>query len=224
MSQMSFFRIFKASEWPLDFCRRTRATGEELFNKSNRRRTARTGGDLTCQPEYYVQVTQAIKEKTAGKLWILIETNGYALTRKNLELLKEGGIDSFWLDIKAFNSEVYRKLCGTSNTTVLKALAEMVDLDFTVEILTLYIPGFVETNQHKKIAQLIYEINDEIPTTLLAFFPSYKLSDLRSPNYTEMIKSYQEMKGEGVKNLRLGNIGIFAKTKEQLTEIQKLRK
>lgn len=213
---------------PSDFCPKKLSPAEITFSPQGfgpaRNIVAFTGGDLTCQPEYYAQAAQAIKEKTDGKLWILIETNGYALTRKNLELLKEGGIDSFWLDIKAFNPEVYKKLCGTSNKTVLKSLTEMVELNFTVEVLTLYIPGFVETDQHKKIAQLICETNDEIPTTLLAFFPSYKLSNLRSPNYDEMMRSYKEMKGQGVKNLRFGNIGIFAKTKEQLAEIQQLRK
>jgi len=183
-----------------------------------------TGGDLTCRPDYYVNAAEVIKEATDGKIWVLIETNGYALTKDNLKTLRDGGIDSYWLDIKAYDEKSYRKLCGTSNSTVLKCLSHMSDLDFVVEVLTLFIPGIVETNQHKLIAHLIADINPSIPTTLLAFFPSYQLKDHRAPTFDEMMKSYYIMKGEGLENIRLGNIGVFTKNDEQRTMVQMLRR
>jgi pyruvate-formate lyase-activating enzyme len=40
------------------------------------------------------------------------------------EFVKHGfehaGIDSFWLDIKAYNDEVHRRLTGVSNARILK--------------------------------------------------------------------------------------------------------
>lgn len=182
-----------------------------------------TGGDLTCNPQYYALAAERIKEVTNEKLWVLIETNGYALTKKNLEILRDGGVDSFWLDIKAYDETSYQKLCGTPNSTVLNCLSLMVDLDFTVEVLTLFIPGIVETDQHKQIARLIADVDSSIPTTLLAFFPSYQLKDHRSPSFDEMMTSYQVLKNEGLENLRLGNIGVFAKTDEQVKVVQSLR-
>ena len=182
-----------------------------------------TGGDLTCRPDYYAQAATAIKEATDGKLCVLIETNGYALTKQNLTVLRDGGVDSYWLDIKAYDEATYQKLCGTSNSTVLDSLYHIVDLNFTVEVLTLYIPGMVETDQHKQIAKLVADIDPSIPFTLLAFFPSYKLIDIRSPTFSEMISSYTAIRGEGLENIRLGNIGVFAKTNEQREIINKLR-
>ena len=182
-----------------------------------------TGGDLTCNPDYYAKSAEKIKEETDGKIRVLVESNGYALTKKNLKILKEGGVDSYWLDIKAYDNKVYKKLCGTSNVTVLKSLELIVDFDFTVEVLTLFIPGFVETDQHKQIAQLIANIDEEIPITLLAFFPSYKLIDNRKPTFDEMMTSYAEMKAIGLKNIRLGNLGVFARTTEQIEKVQSLR-
>ena len=183
-----------------------------------------TGGDLTCRPDYYASVSEKIKEVTNGKLWVLIETNGYALTRQNLEVLKAGQIDSYWLDIKAYDNKVYKKLCGTSNTTVLESVGHIVDLDFVLEVLTLYIPGYVETDQHIQIARLIADIDSEIPTSLLAFFPTYKLKDNPSPTFDQMIASYSAMKEQGISNLRLGNLGVFAKTPEEQLKIQELNK
>jgi len=182
-----------------------------------------TGGDLTCNPDYYAKSAEKIKEETDGKIWVLVESNGYALTKKNLKILKEGGVDSYWLDIKAYDNKVYKKLCGTSNETVLKSLELIVDFDFTVEVLTLFIPGFVETDQHKQIAQLIANIDEEIPITLLAFFPSYKLVDNRKPTFDDMMTSYAEMKAIGLKNIRLGNLGVFARTTEQIEKVHSLR-
>jgi len=182
-----------------------------------------TGGDLTCQPYYYAEAARKIKEASANKLLVLVETNGYALTRKNLEILRDGGVDSYWLDIKAFDEQEYRKLCGTPNSTVINSLELIVELGFTVEVLTLFIPSIVETDQHQQIARLICDIDSSIPTTLLAFFPTYKLNHLRSPTFDEMIRSYDSMKGEGLKHIRLGNIGVFTKTDVQREKIYALR-
>jgi pyruvate-formate lyase-activating enzyme len=183
-----------------------------------------TGGDITCNPEYYASVSERIKKATNDKLWVLIETNGYALTRKNLEVLKEGQVDSYWLDIKAYDNKIYKKLCGTSNKTVLDSVCHIVDLDFTLEVLTLFIPGYVETDQHIQISRLISDIDPEIPISLLAFFPTYKLSNNRPPTFDEMITSYMAMKEEGILNLRLGNLGVFAKTPEEQLKVYELQK
>jgi len=168
-----------------------------------------TGGDLGCRPEYYAEAAHAIKEAAGHNMWVLFETNGYALTEHNLAILKEGGVDAFWLDIKAFDSKTYKKLCGTSNQTVLDSISLSYDAGFILEILTLYIPGWVETDQYTAIAQLIAETDPTIPTTLLAFFPSYQLSHVRPPSVQQMVLSAQAMQQQGLTNLRLGNLGVF---------------
>jgi pyruvate-formate lyase-activating enzyme len=171
-----------------------------------------TGGDVLCKPEFYIEVARKIKAQH-DDLWILLETNGYGLTSKNLESYANGGIDAFWLDIKAYSPDIYKKLCGTTNQHILDSVANIVDLGFTLEILTLYIPRWVETDEHVKIARLISQVKPTIPTTLLAFFPCYKLSSVpnRPPTPEEMSDSFLKMQDEGLQNLRLGNIGTFVK-------------
>ncbi len=171
-----------------------------------------TGGDLACQPNYYAEAAHAIKEEAGQNMWVLLETNGYALTNHNLGILKDGGIDSFWLDIKAYDPKIYKNLCGTSNQTVLESIQLSYDAGFVLELLTLYIPGWVETDQHTAIAQHIANTDPSIPTTLLAFFPTYLLSQVHPPTLQEMMQSAQAMQQQGLTNLRLGNIGVFIKT------------
>jgi pyruvate formate lyase activating enzyme len=174
-----------------------------------------TGGDILCRPEFYLEAAGKIKER-AGDLWILLETNGYGLTPDNLKLYAQGGIDAFWLDIKAYSKEKYLKLCGTVNDHILKSVERIIDLGFSLEILTLYIPGMVETDEHERIAGLIAAVDPDIPTTLLAFFPCYKLSLSRAPAKEEMARSYLAMKEAGLQNIRLGNLGVFIKDKKDL--------
>lgn len=177
-----------------------------------------TGGDIACQAEFYAQATQKIKKKCKD-MWVLLETNGYGLTPKNLGILANAGLDSFWLDIKAFHPDIYRKLCGTTNELVLRAPAEIVKRGFVLEVLTLFIPGWVESDQIEGIARLIFEVDEGIPFTILAFFPAYRLKDNPSPTLSQMLAGYSAAKKVGLKCVKLGNCGVFAKGEKDWREL-----
>jgi pyruvate-formate lyase-activating enzyme len=118
-----------------------------------------TGGDLACRPEFYVEAIIGVKN-TERDLWILFETNGYGLTSTNLDLFREAGLDSFWLDIKAYDDKVHRRLTGASNKRVLRLPSEMASRDFVLEVSSVYIPNWVETDQIRKIAELLSQVDD----------------------------------------------------------------
>lgn len=169
-----------------------------------------TGGDLTCRPKFYADCARLIKERT--KLWLLLETNGYGLTTENLDLLAEAGVDAFWLDIKAHGRDVHKSLTGVFNDRILKLPEQMLKRDFVLEVLSLYIPGLVEEDDLKLIAELLASVNPDIPFTILAFFPEYLMKDYRSPTVHEMIRAYETVKKAGLTMVRLGNTGVFART------------
>lgn len=171
-----------------------------------------TGGDLTCCPEFYIQCARLIKAET--NLWVLIETNGYGLTPQNLDALKEAGVDSFWLDIKAYDETDHKWLTGCFNRNLLKLPEELLKRGFVLEVLSLYIPNLVETPQLRKIAQHLFDVDPEIPFTILAFFPEYQMKRYKRPKVSEMIEAYSAVKATGLRNVRLGNTGIFASNKE----------
>jgi pyruvate formate lyase activating enzyme len=171
-----------------------------------------TGGDLTCCPEFYAECVRLIKKET--DLWVLIETNGYGLTPENLDLLKEAGVDSFWLDIKAYDGTDHKWLTGCFNRNILKLPGEIVKRGFVLEVLSLYIPNLVETPQLKKIAQLLFDVDPEIPFTILAFFPEHQMKRYKSPKVSDLIVAYNEVKAMGLFNVRLGNTGMVASSEE----------
>ncbi|MFX0140620.1 MAG: radical SAM protein, partial [Candidatus Hodarchaeota archaeon] len=179
-----------------------------------------TGGDIACQAEFYAEVTKKIKQR-CNNLWVLLESNGFGLTPKNLDLFQKAGLDSYWLDIKAFDDKIYRKLCGTSNKTVLNSPKEILKRNFVLEILTVYVPTLIEVDQFKKIAQLIVELDENIPFHILAFFPQYKLKSYRSPYLDEILETYKVVKDCGLKQIQIGNIGVFAKNDEEIKKLIK---
>jgi pyruvate-formate lyase-activating enzyme len=171
-----------------------------------------TGGDLTCRPEFYGECARLIKAHT--KLWVLIETNGYGLTPQNLDYLMDSGVDAFWLDIKAYDSQKHKWLTGCANDRILKLPEEMVKRGFVLEVLSLFIPDLVEGDELENIARLLKEVDPAIPFTILAFFPQYQMTQYRTPTVMEMVDAYQRAKSVGLINVRLGNMGVFIRTEK----------
>ena len=169
-----------------------------------------TGGDITCCPDFYAQCAQLIKKET--RLWVLVETNGYGLTPQNLDAFAQNGVDAFWLDIKAFDAEKHKWLTGCSNERILKLPLEIIRRGFVLEVLSLYIPGLVEAEDLENIARILTAADANIPFTILAFFPEYKMKEYASPGVVEMVNAYQRIKTVGLKNVRLGNVGVFARS------------
>lgn len=178
-----------------------------------------TGGDLSCQPDFYAKSAALIKELNKN-VWVLLETNGYGLTQNNLDLLQQAGVDSFWLDIKAYDDGVHRKLTGVSNSRILKLPAELKERGFVFEVLSLHIPGWVERDQIGKISTELAAVDAEIPFTILAFFPEYKMRDVPAPTMSQMIDAYNAAKDAGLRKIRPGNIHLFAKTPEEYEALE----
>ena len=169
-----------------------------------------TGGDITCCPEFYAECARLIKKQT--KLWVLIETNGYGLTPQNLDCLEESGVDAFWLDIKAFDAEKHKWLTGCTNEHILKLPQEIIRREFVLEVLSLYIPTLVEADDLEHIARILAAVDADIPYTILAFFPEYRMKDFARPSVAEMVEAYQRVKAVGLTHVRLGNLGVFARS------------
>jgi len=128
-------------------------------------------------------------------------------------------VDAFWLDIKAYDVEIHRWLTGCTNQGILKLPEEILGRGFVLEVLSLYIPGLVETDQLRRIAELLCAASEEVPFTILAFFPEYRMKDFRTPGFEEMMEAHAAAVEIGLKNVRLGNIGVFAKTQAEVEQV-----
>ena len=91
----------------------------------------------------------------------------------------------------------------------------MAGRGFVLEVSSVYIPGWVETDQIGKIAELLAQVGGRIPYAIVAFFPEHKLKDVPSPNLQQMIEAFEASKDAGLKNVKLGNLGRFVKNMEE---------
>jgi len=118
------------------------------------------------------------------------------------------GLDAVWLDVKSWKEDVHRKLTGATNRYTLEAIELLVEHDVVLEVCTLYIPGYVEADQILRIAKYVADIDRNIPFTILAYFPEYKLS-VRPPKRSEL-ETAERLAREvaGLKNVKIGNEGV----------------
>jgi pyruvate formate lyase activating enzyme len=113
------------------------------------------------------------------------------------------------LDIKAHDAKKHKWLTGCSNKHILRLPEEIFKRGFTLEVLSLYIPNLVESDELERIARDLSAVDPAIPFTILAFFPEHQMKAFRRPNTKEMVEAYTKAKSTGLKNIRLGNLGVF---------------
>ena len=93
---------------------------------------------------------------------------------------------------------------------------------FVLEVLTLYIPAWVETDQIEKIAALLAAVDKNIPFTILAFFPEHEMRDIASPTLDQMLSAYEAARAAGLRQIKLGNSGVFAKNEQDYKSLAAL--
>ena len=103
-------------------------------------------------------------------------TNGY-ITKEALETIRPY-LDAANIDVKGFNEEFYRKVCGAELSHVLDAVRWYHELGIWVEITTLVIPNQNDSPAElRAIADFIASVDKSIPWHVTQFHPTYRLTD-----------------------------------------------
>ncbi len=125
-----------------------------------------------------------------------------------------GGVVKF--DLKMWDENLNRALCGVSNEASLRNFSMIGEKYFEkrgeVPLLTastLLIPGYVDAEEVEKIAEFIASINPEIPYTLLAFYPQYKLNDLPTTSRRQAFECRKAAE-KHLRNIRIGNVHLLS--------------
>ncbi len=176
------------------------------------------GGDPSPQILHAIKAAKLALKKTQDMPFrICWETNG-AMSPKYRDIiaeisLKSGGCIKF--DLKAWNENLHKALCGVSNGQTLgnfKELGKLVPLRKEPPFLiasTLLVPGYVDYEEISAIAKFIADINPDIPYSLLGFYPDFKLKDLPTTSREHAVKSKQIAESKGLKNVNIGNVHLL---------------
>src|SRR6056297_374079 len=129
----------------------------------------------------------AIKAKNEGLKNVLV-SNGY-INHKPLEKLYKY-LDAANIDLKSFNNDFYKKICGGSIDPVLETI-KYLNNKIHLELTTLIV-----SNQNDDESELedmfkwIADINRDIPLHLSRYFPNYKMDEPATKEQT-IKKAYQ---------------------------------
>jgi pyruvate formate lyase activating enzyme len=179
------------------------------------------GGDPSPQMPHSLEVSRIALEKAKTErriLRICWETNGYMnpkLAEKTAEYaLESGGNVKF--DLKTWNEKLNIALCGVSNKPTL-ANFKMIGEKFCekrpelpmLSASTLLVPGYIDAEEVENIAKFISEINQDIPYTLLAFYPCHVMNDLPKTSRKQALECQKAAK-KHLKNTRIGNTHLLS--------------
>jgi len=114
-------------------------------------------------------------------------------------------IDAFNIDLKAFNSDFYRNICGGDLQTTLNTLKIIVEEKKHLEVTFLLIEGFNDDeNEFRQMCEFVKSLGDEVVFHISRSFPRYKLEFDATP--ISLLKKFESIAQEYIKYVYTGNI------------------
>ena len=86
-------------------------------------------------------------------------------------------LDGYKIDLKSMSDRSYRKLGGVLDR-VLDTIKTAHQMGFWVEVVTLVVPGFNDSDQElREAAQFLASVSPDMPWHVIAFHKDYKMTD-----------------------------------------------
>jgi pyruvate formate lyase activating enzyme len=131
-------------------------------------------------------------------------SNGNA-TAEVLEYLRPYLV-GYKIDLKTMQDRHYRKLGGVLQH-VLDTLRMAHEMGFWVEVVTLIVPGFNDSNEElMDAARYIASVSPDIPWHVTAFHPNYKMTDIPPTTIRTLIRAAEIGQEAGLHYVYAGNI------------------
>jgi len=131
-------------------------------------------------------------------------SNGYA-TPEVLRALQPY-LDGFKIDLKCMSDPEYRQL-GGSLQVVLDSIRLAHELGLWVEVVTLVIPQFNDSNESLwETARFLVSVSPDIPWHVTAFHPMYKRLDVSSTSSQTLQRAAEIGQEAGLRYVYAGNL------------------
>lgn len=152
--------------------------------------------------DYALDTARLAHEKGIKNIFV---TNGY-LTQEALKAAAPH-LDGANVDLKSFNDQTYRDICGARIQPVLDSIRFMKELGIWVEITTLLIPGINDSEDElKTIADFIQSCDPGIPWHISRFHPTYRMMDIPPTSIEAVQRACEIGFEEGLRFVYTGNV------------------
>lgn len=131
-------------------------------------------------------------------------SNGFA-SMQVLDFL-DPWLDAMNVDLKCFTEDGYRRLGGRLQP-VLDTIRSLHDRGKWIEIVTLIVPGFNDSDQElREIAEFVASVDPDIPWHVTAYHAAYKMSGgARSTAYGKIMDAIEFGRNLGLRHVYGGN-------------------
>ncbi|MBI4478241.1 MAG: AmmeMemoRadiSam system radical SAM enzyme [Acidobacteria bacterium] len=143
------------------------------------------------------------KAKQAGLVTGFV-SNGNG-TPRVLEFLRPW-VDLYKVDLKSFDDRHYRELGGRL-APILDTIKRLHEMQFWVEIVTLLIRGFNDSEDElKRLTEFVAGVSPDIPWHVTAFHADYKMTDTPATTADMLIRASAIAKDAGLRFVYAGNL------------------
>ena len=152
--------------------------------------------------EYAYDTARLAREAGLANVFV---TNGY-MTAEALRAIRPI-LDAANVDLKAFQDETYKKICGARLQPVLDSIRLMRELGIWVEVTTLVVPALNDSDKElADIAGFIASASPEIPWHISRFHPDYEYTEAPATPLETLRKARRLGKEAGLKYVYIGNV------------------
>ncbi|TET96463.1 MAG: radical SAM protein [Anaerolineales bacterium] len=125
-----------------------------------------------------------------------------------------GGCVKF--DLKAYDDNLHKALTGATNSRTMENFHRAAEMSLATNdppaliASTLLVPGYVDEMEIGRIARFIAELNPEIPYSILAFHPAYRMSDLPRTSKDHAQRALEAARDAGLNRVHIGNLHLLS--------------
>jgi pyruvate formate lyase activating enzyme len=144
------------------------------------------------------------KEAKSAGLATAYVSNGNG-TPQVLEYLRPW-VDLYKVDLKSFDDRHYRQLGGRIEP-ILRTIRSLHEMGLWVEIVTLLIPGFNDSDDElKRLAEFLASISLDIPWHVTAFHQDYKMTSPANTQPRDLARAAAIGRAAGLRFIYAGNL------------------
>jgi pyruvate formate lyase activating enzyme len=117
-------------------------------------------------------------------------------------------VDAIKIDLKGYDEEFYRSVCGAELKPVLEAIRTIFQAGVHLEIVNLVVPTLNDRmDQLKALAAWVKEeLSPDVPLHFSRFYPQYKLANLPPTPIETLTEARQVAMAEGLRFVYVGNV------------------
>ena len=114
--------------------------------------------------------------------------------------------DCYKVDLKSMSDRNYRQLGGKLDN-ILQTIERLVDMRFWVEIVTLTVPGFNDSEAElRDTARFLACLSPDIPWHVTAYHQDYRMQDHDNTSVRDLLRACEIGREEGLRYVYAGNI------------------